>query len=161
MVQLGLLPVCPDENYYFFESRSYGGAAHATLGRLTRDWMQATFGVADERAYIAPAITWRPTNDTTLTLLSDYQHDVTGNAFPQSVATVRGGNQLTPYMNNLCGGVFVVDLPPELRAYNDQPVTCGQSYDYYLVGINPSGGSAWPPPLGVEAQGICMIPPRK
>ena len=29
-------------------------------------------------------------------------------------ATVRGGNQLTPYMNNLCGGVFVVDLPPEL-----------------------------------------------
>jgi len=29
-------------------------------------------------------------------------------------ATVRGGNQLTPYMNNLCGGVFVVDLPTEL-----------------------------------------------
>ncbi len=29
-------------------------------------------------------------------------------------ATVQGGNQLTPYMNNLCGGVFVVDLPPEL-----------------------------------------------
>ena len=29
-------------------------------------------------------------------------------------ATVRGGNQLTPYMNNLCCGVFVVDLPVEL-----------------------------------------------
>jgi len=29
-------------------------------------------------------------------------------------ATVRGGNQLTPYMNNLCGGVFTVDLPVEL-----------------------------------------------
>jgi len=29
-------------------------------------------------------------------------------------ATIRGGNQLTPYMNNLCGGVFTVDLPPEL-----------------------------------------------
>jgi alpha-glucosidase (family GH31 glycosyl hydrolase) len=29
-------------------------------------------------------------------------------------ATVRGGNQLTPYMNNLCCGVFTVDLPPEL-----------------------------------------------
>ncbi|RJF74327.1 TonB-dependent siderophore receptor [Rhodopseudomonas palustris] len=47
--------------------------------------------VKDDRAYIAPAITWRPTNDTTLTILSDYQHDVTGNAFPLSVATVRGG----------------------------------------------------------------------
>jgi alpha-glucosidase (family GH31 glycosyl hydrolase) len=29
-------------------------------------------------------------------------------------ATVQGGNQLTPYMNNLCCGVFVVNLPPEL-----------------------------------------------
>lgn len=29
-------------------------------------------------------------------------------------ATIRGGNQLMPYMNNLCGGVFVVDLPVEL-----------------------------------------------
>ena len=29
-------------------------------------------------------------------------------------ATIRGGNQLMPYMNNLCGGVFNVDLPVEL-----------------------------------------------
>ena len=29
-------------------------------------------------------------------------------------ATVQGGNQLMPYMNNLCCGVFVVDVPPEL-----------------------------------------------
>ncbi|MFT4275889.1 MAG: TonB-dependent siderophore receptor [Rhodopseudomonas sp.] len=47
--------------------------------------------VKDNRAYIAPAVTWRPTNDTTLTILSDYQHDVFGNAFPVSVGTVRGG----------------------------------------------------------------------
>lgn len=47
--------------------------------------------VKDDRAYIAPAVTWRPTNDTTLTILSDYQHDVTGIASPLSVATVRGG----------------------------------------------------------------------
>ncbi|WP_031335093.1 TonB-dependent siderophore receptor [Rhodopseudomonas sp. B29] len=47
--------------------------------------------VKDDRAYIAPAVTWRPTNDTTLTILSDYQHDVFGNAFPVSVGTVRGG----------------------------------------------------------------------
>jgi alpha-glucosidase len=29
-------------------------------------------------------------------------------------ATIRGGNQLMPYMNNLCCGVHVFDLPPEL-----------------------------------------------
>jgi hypothetical protein len=28
--------------------------------------------------------------------------------------TIRGGNQLMPYMNNLCGGVFGVELPTEL-----------------------------------------------
>ncbi len=29
-------------------------------------------------------------------------------------ATARAGNMLVPYVNNLCGGVFVVDLPTEL-----------------------------------------------
>lgn len=29
-------------------------------------------------------------------------------------ATTRGGNMLVPYMNNLCGGVFTVELPKEL-----------------------------------------------
>jgi iron complex outermembrane receptor protein len=47
--------------------------------------------VKDDRAYIAPAVTWQPSADTTLTLLSDYQRDVTGNAFPLSVGTVSGG----------------------------------------------------------------------
>ena len=46
--------------------------------------------VKDDRVYIAPAVTWQPNANTTLTLLSDYQHDLTGNAFPVSVATLRG-----------------------------------------------------------------------
>lgn len=31
MTQLGLLPVCPEEDYFFFESRSYGGESSETL----------------------------------------------------------------------------------------------------------------------------------
>ncbi len=31
-----------------------------------------------------------------------------------TAATIRGGNQLMPYMNNLCCGVHVANLPPEL-----------------------------------------------
>lgn len=54
LTQLGLLPVCPEESYYFFETRSYGGDTDATLGQLTRDWVRATFGVPDARAYISP-----------------------------------------------------------------------------------------------------------
>lgn len=54
LTQLGLLPVCPDESYYFFESRGYGGAADESLPVLTRRWVQQTFGIEDARGYIAP-----------------------------------------------------------------------------------------------------------
>jgi iron complex outermembrane receptor protein len=44
--------------------------------------------VKDNRTYIAPSVTWKPTNDTTLTILADYTKDLTGNAFPLSVLHV-------------------------------------------------------------------------
>jgi len=54
LTQLGLLPVCADEDYYFFESRGYGGDGDESLGALTQRWVAETFGVEDARAYIAP-----------------------------------------------------------------------------------------------------------
>jgi hypothetical protein len=56
LTQLGLLPVCPEENYYFFESRSYGGEGLEALPQLTSRWMSETFGVSDARAYIRTGI---------------------------------------------------------------------------------------------------------
>ncbi|HEX8986307.1 MAG TPA: glycosyltransferase family 9 protein [Bryobacteraceae bacterium] len=55
ITQLGLLPVSPDDRYYFFDSRSYGGDGGESLGCLARRWVAETFGVSDARAYIAPA----------------------------------------------------------------------------------------------------------
>ena len=52
LTQLGLLPICPEEDYYFFESRSYGGDSDASLSVLTRRWVSETFGVADAWPYI-------------------------------------------------------------------------------------------------------------
>ena len=54
LTQLGLAPVCADEDYYFFESRSYGGDGDDSLGTLTTRWVAETFGVEASRAYIAP-----------------------------------------------------------------------------------------------------------
>jgi ADP-heptose:LPS heptosyltransferase len=54
LTQLGLTPVCPDEHYYFFESRAYGGDGDESLGTLTERWVMETFGVEHSRAYIAP-----------------------------------------------------------------------------------------------------------
>ncbi len=55
ITQLGLLPVCPEENYYLFESRTYGGDGAESLGALARRWARETFGIDDARSYIAPA----------------------------------------------------------------------------------------------------------
>jgi hypothetical protein len=52
LTQLGLLPICPEEDYYFFESRSYGGDGDEPLSALARRWVTETFGVADARPYI-------------------------------------------------------------------------------------------------------------
>ena len=52
LTQLGLLPVCPEEDYYFFESRAYGIDGTDSLSELTRRWANATFGVPDARPYI-------------------------------------------------------------------------------------------------------------
>jgi hypothetical protein len=55
--QLGLLPVCPDENYYFFESRRAGGDdSTETLTQLAAQWVRATFGM-ESKPYIAPKST--------------------------------------------------------------------------------------------------------
>ncbi len=53
LTQLGLLPVCPEQNYYFFESRSYGGDGEEPLPRLAARWVEETFGVAGARPYVA------------------------------------------------------------------------------------------------------------
>jgi Glycosyltransferase family 9 (heptosyltransferase) len=53
LTQLGLLPICPEEDYYFFESRAYGADDLDRLSFLTGRWVAETFGVDHARAYIS------------------------------------------------------------------------------------------------------------
>ncbi len=52
LTQLGLLPICSEEDYYFFESRSYGGDGDEPLTALARRWVGETFGVVNAQPYI-------------------------------------------------------------------------------------------------------------
>ena len=54
LTQLGLLPVCPEDRYYFFESRGYGGDSDDPLPILARRWAAQTLGIPDARPYAAP-----------------------------------------------------------------------------------------------------------
>ncbi len=51
--QLGLLPVCPDENYYFFESRAYGGETDRSLPELASEWARETIGMGGMKPFVA------------------------------------------------------------------------------------------------------------
>ena len=54
VTQLGIIPVCTDENYYFFESRSYGADTDLSLCELAQRWAGEVFGIDDAKPYIAP-----------------------------------------------------------------------------------------------------------
>jgi ADP-heptose:LPS heptosyltransferase len=56
LTQLGLLPICLEEDYYLFESRAYGADSDAPLPRLAQRWVSETFGVTDARPYIATGL---------------------------------------------------------------------------------------------------------
>jgi hypothetical protein len=51
--QLGMLPLCEEERYFFFESRSVGGLGTETLSSLTRRWLTETFSLERTTPYIA------------------------------------------------------------------------------------------------------------
>lgn len=53
LTQLGLLPVCDDQNYYFFDSRAYGGDSTKTLTELARQWCRETFETS-AKPFVAP-----------------------------------------------------------------------------------------------------------
>jgi ADP-heptose:LPS heptosyltransferase len=53
LTQLGLLPVCPEERYHFFESRAYGAETDQSLPELTAAWAAETLDVSGCKPYIA------------------------------------------------------------------------------------------------------------
>lgn len=54
LTQLGLIAICGEDRYFFFESRSYGGEETGRLPALASRWAAQTFGVENARPFIAP-----------------------------------------------------------------------------------------------------------
>ena len=64
LTQLGMLQVCPEDRYFFFESRSYGGDSDARLPDLAARWM----GDAAAKPYVAPLPSHEPSAAITVSL---------------------------------------------------------------------------------------------
>jgi ADP-heptose:LPS heptosyltransferase len=54
LTQLGLIPICDDARYYFFESRAYGFEGSDTLPRLTARWLSEVFDTPAAAPFVAP-----------------------------------------------------------------------------------------------------------
>ncbi len=66
LTQLGLVPVCPEPDYFFFESRTASGTG--SLAELTSQWMQSTFAVSGAHPYFAVPRPTDPPYDITISL---------------------------------------------------------------------------------------------
>jgi ADP-heptose:LPS heptosyltransferase len=64
LTQLGMLQVCPEDRYFFFESRSYGGESDARLPDLAAQWC----GDPTARPYVAPLPSSDPPATITVSL---------------------------------------------------------------------------------------------
>lgn len=56
LTQLGLIPVCDDSRYYFFESRAFGGSSTLSLSELTAAWLSESFFIEGSKPYVAPVL---------------------------------------------------------------------------------------------------------
>jgi ADP-heptose:LPS heptosyltransferase len=54
LTQLGLLPICDDTRYFFFESRAFGGELLTPLPQLAAEWLSEVFDVEGVSPYLAP-----------------------------------------------------------------------------------------------------------
>jgi ADP-heptose:LPS heptosyltransferase len=66
--QLGLLAICPEDRYFFFESRSYGGEGDDPLPALAARWAQEVFKIDQAVPYIAALPTNEPPAEITVSL---------------------------------------------------------------------------------------------
>ena len=68
LTQLGVIAVCNEADYLFFESRSYGGDSLERLPDLAARWTREVLGVDNPRPYVAPMPPSEPPADITVSL---------------------------------------------------------------------------------------------
>jgi ADP-heptose:LPS heptosyltransferase len=55
LTQLGLIPVCSEDRYFFWESRSYHPESESPLSKLAAKWMREIFSAPETAPFVAPA----------------------------------------------------------------------------------------------------------
>ena len=78
--------------------------------------------IADDRTYVAPSLTWQPSDDTTFTLLGDYLHNDT--AGPFTVTIVRPGKDPKP--------THILSGEPNFNESDTKQQTIGYRFEHHF-----------------------------
>lgn len=85
LTQLGLIPVCDDARYYFFESRAFGAEGSESLPQLTARWLSDTFDIPLAHPFVAPelqqriadvTVSWGVGDNPTKRIDDEFEHEV-------------------------------------------------------------------------------------
>jgi ADP-heptose:LPS heptosyltransferase len=68
LTQLGLVSVCEEKDYFFFESRSYGNRSQIPLPKLASMWAEEIFEIQGASQFVAPLPSSDPPFDITVSL---------------------------------------------------------------------------------------------
>ena len=84
--QLGVLSLCDESCYFWFESRAYGGEGLGRLPDLASAWAKEALGVEGAHPFIAPLANTLPAVDITVSLgVGDNPAKRMGNAFEKEL----------------------------------------------------------------------------
>jgi hypothetical protein len=126
LTQLGLLPVCEEENYFFFESRAYGAETEEPLSRLAARWAWEVFDVPDAKAYLAPVSMKQPKPQITVSLgVGENPAKRVGGEFERDLVATLAEREMYLLVDKGAGAeeaeraqAAVAGLPPHVRLWD-------------------------------------------
>jgi ADP-heptose:LPS heptosyltransferase len=168
LTQLGVISVCDEQKYFFFESRAYGGDSEESLPALAGRWARELFGVEGARPYIAVQPATGPPADITVSLgvgenpakrISDEFERELLSALAETGASVLVDKGGTPEERERVERA----LQPGMRTHDGAfaPFAVQIARSRLFVGYDSAGGhvaSAWGVPLISIAKGF--VSPR-
>lgn len=85
LTQLGLIPICDDARYYFFESRAFGFEGSDSLPHLTARWLSEVFDTPEAHPFVAPkpqaqiagvTVSWGVGDNPTKRIDDEFEYEV-------------------------------------------------------------------------------------
>jgi ADP-heptose:LPS heptosyltransferase len=160
LTQLGLAPVCEEEDYFFYESRSYGGDGDESLGTLTKRWVAETFGVEQSLAYIAPRYTGTGRFEVTISLgVGENPAKRIGDPFETELLLAVAGRGWSVLIDKGAGGEEAGRVEMAIRGISPERVQCWEgSFAGFAAEIARSGMYIGYDSAGQHVAAACGIP---